>query len=201
MKRIFVLKASTAITSPNFLLRNVAGTSGRLDVVCRCILSAFRVDGLIRNYVDFYAVLEGPPSPGKVLSVHGSLLRGLPESEVEVASIIRDLLAMGEGLHPNNPAFRIDKGDFRRLILNLVSSGVKLLYLHERGIPIERLKFDFKSSHAFILGDHLGLDAGSERFLDSIGAGRVSLGPLSYLASHCITILHEELDRMVNFSP
>ncbi|RLE54609.1 MAG: tRNA (pseudouridine(54)-N(1))-methyltransferase TrmY [Candidatus Methanomethylicota archaeon] len=201
MKRIFILKASTATTSPDFLLRNVAGTSGRLDVVCRCILSAFRVDGAIRRDVDFYAVLEGPPRPGMVLSILGSHLKSLPKSEVDVASIIKDLLVVGEGGHPGYPAFRIAKGDFERLILGLAKNGIKLLYLHERGVAIEKLEFELGGQYGFILGDHLGLDPNSERFLDSIGVGRVSLGPISYLASHCITIVHEELDRRVKSSP
>ena len=196
-----MLKATTATTSPDFLLRNVAGTSGRLDVVCRCILSAFRVDGAIRRDVDFYAVLEGPPRPGMVLSILGSYLKSLPNSEVDVASIIKDLLVMGEGGHPCYPAFRIARGSFERLILGLAKNSIKLLYLHERGIAIEKLMFELGGQYGFILGDHLGLDPNSERFLDSIGVSRVSLGPISYLASHCITIVHEELDRRVKSSP
>lgn len=196
LRRIFVLKASTAVTSPTFIMRNIASTSGRLDVVCRCILNAFRINGRIRRNVDFYAVLEGPPSPPKLLRISGSLLDFLPESEVEVARIIRDLLLVDDGSHPKYKAFEIYKMGFRRLVLSLKNEGFKLLYLHERGLDIRSFNFTSSKPLVFILGDHIGLDPVSERFLDSLNVPRVSLGPVVYLASQCVILVNEELDRL-----
>lgn len=196
VKRIFVLKASTAVTAPVFLVRNIAGTSGRLDIVCRCILSAFLINGKIRRNVDFYAVLEGPPSPPRLLKVSGGLLSKLPKSEVEVGRIIRDLLSMDRGVYPKNNAFEVGRMTFERLVLCLRGAGGSLIYLHENGVDIRDYKFASMTPVAFILGDHLGLDPASERFLDSLGVTRVSLGPVSYLASHCITLVNEELDKL-----
>jgi len=196
VRRIFVLKASTAVTAPTFILRNIAGTSGRLDIVCRCILNAFLINGRVRRNVDFYAVLEGPPSPPRLLMVSGELLSHLPKSEVEVARIIRDLLSIGEGSHPKNKAFKIDRMSFKKLILYLKNEGYSLVYLHENGVDIQNFDFESSTSTVFILGDHLGLDLASEKFLDSLNIPRISLSPISYLASHCIILVNEELDRL-----
>jgi len=196
VRRIFVLKASTAVTAPIFILRNIAGTSGRLDIVCRCIINAFLINGRIRRNVDFYAVLEGPPSPPRLLMVSSELLSHLPKSEVEVARIIRDLLSIGKGFHPRNEAFKIDRMSFKKLILYLKNEGYSLVYLHENGVDIRKFNFASLTSTVFILGDHLGLDPASEKFLDSLNIPRISLGPISYLASHCIILVNEELDRL-----
>lgn len=196
VKRIFVLKAFTAVTAPIFIMRNIAGTSGRLDVVCRCILNAFLINGGIRRDVDFYAVLEGPPSPPKLLKVSGNLLQYLPKSEVEVARIIRDLLSMEKGSHPENAAFKIGRMSFEKLIYSLKKEGCLLTYLHEDGIDIRKFNFNSSCGIVFILGDHLGLDRNSERFLESLNVPRISLGPVVYLASQCIILVNEELDKL-----
>jgi len=200
MKRVFVLKASTVITAPKFSMRNIAGSSGRLDVVCRWLLNAFRVDGQIRSDTIFYAVLEGPPNPSKLIKVEGDKLKSFPSSEIEVARIIRDLLAMDRGEHPLAKGFSVSKMDFRKLILKLKADSTnELVYLHERGRDILDFKFNFKRNYVFILGDHIGLDGASERFLASLKIPRISLGPTIYLSSQCIVIVHEFLDNIFGF--
>jgi len=74
-----------------------------------------------------------------------------------------------------------------------LSRTYEVLYLHEEGIDIR--KFKLTNHPLFILGDHEGLDPESEKFLKELKIPWISLGPISYLASHCITIVNEELDR------
>ncbi len=198
MKRIFIIKASKAITSPKFSMKNIAGSSGRLDVVCRCILNAFKVNGKIRTNTTFYAVLEGPPKPSKLIIVNGEKLINFPNNEIEVAKIIRDLLKIEEGEHSIFKGFSIMKMDFKKLIKNLKSQkNLELIYLHQNGKDIRKFNFNLNKNYAFILGDHIGLDPFSEKFLDSLKIPRISLGPVIYLSSQCIVIVHEELDRFI----
>jgi tRNA pseudouridine-54 N-methylase len=46
-----------------------------------------------------------------------------------------------------------------------------------------------------VLGDHKGLPKKTESLLERIGAEKVSVGKITYLASHVIVICHNELDR------
>ncbi len=187
MKALFLLKASTARTSPDFSIKNLAGSSGRLDVVCRCLIAALAKPGGVRRFVEFQAVLEGPPHPPKLLVVKGEEVEDLPLSEVEVAERIFRVL-QGQDV---NGFQLLEKTSFRKAIDRLVDRGVQLIYLHERG---RRLKEVLRERDvAFILGDHLGLDRDSEAYLDSKGAVRVSLGPYSYMASHCIAAVFRKL--------
>ncbi|MEM5805493.1 MAG: hypothetical protein QW156_03190 [Candidatus Aenigmatarchaeota archaeon] len=59
-------------------------------------------------------------------------------------------------------------------------------------------KVEFNENVCFILGDHLGLNRNEEKFLKRVGVKKISLGKIEYLASHCITIVHYELDRKLS---
>ncbi len=187
MKALFLLKASTARTSPDFSIKSLAGSSGRLDVVCRCLIAALAKPGGIRRFVEFQAVLEGPPNPPKLLVVKGEELRELPLSEVEVAEQIFKVL---QGLKVEGFQL-LEKISFRKAVDKVVDRGFQLIYLHEKGGKLKDMLRGEKI--AFVLGDHLGLDRDSEAYLDSKGAVRVSLGPHSYMASHCIAAVLREL--------
>lgn len=191
LKRIFIVKSSTATTSPNFSLRNIAGTSGRLDVICRSIINAFLVNGSIRREIEFYGVLEGPPNPPKTIFISGSELSYLPRDEVAMAKIVKHLLSGASA----SPGFHLLKIGFKKLVSNFKSRDFKLTYLHEKGSYIRDFNFDLNEEYCFILGGHLGLDLPSELFLFSLNIPCISLGSVKYLTSQCITIVNEFLDR------
>ena len=84
---------------------------------------------------------------------------------------------------------------FKESVRHYAENGFKLYYLHEEGRDIRGA--NLARNPAFVLGDHKGLDPLSERFMDFMKAERIGLGPHSYLASHCITLVNCELD-MIN---
>ena len=47
----------------------------------------------------------------------------------------------------------------------------------------------------FILGDHTGVTEEEEKQLFEAGAKIISVGPISLHSDHCITLIHNELDR------
>ena len=47
----------------------------------------------------------------------------------------------------------------------------------------------------FILGDHTGVTEEEEEQLLEAGAKIISVGPISLHSNHCITLIHNELDR------
>jgi tRNA (pseudouridine54-N1)-methyltransferase len=190
LQRAFILKASEGRTAPDFSLKSLAGTPGRMDLIARCIIAAFETPRGIRKNTALEIVLEGMPNPPLSITIDGSELTGLPSGEVEVAAIIHDALS---GKHVNG--IRTRRKAFAESVRVYADEGFTLYYLHEEGKDSHQTRFAEKP--AFILGDHKGLDPASERVLDALGADRISLGSPSYLASHCITMVNCELD-MVN---
>jgi len=189
LRRAFIVKASQARTAPDFSLRSIASTSGRLDVVLRSIISAFKTCDGIRENVDFYAILTGPPNPPVQLWISGMEKPEIPENEIELATIIKRLLA-GETIK----GYHISKASFEKTILSLMKQYY-IFYLHENGEDIRKTHFK-PGSYAFVLGDHVGLPLSDERFLEKLKVKKISLGPISYLTSQCITIVNNELDLL-----
>ncbi|MCS7096909.1 MAG: tRNA (pseudouridine(54)-N(1))-methyltransferase TrmY [Candidatus Methanomethylicia archaeon] len=191
-KRIFLVKSSTAFTEPIFDLKCISSSSGRIDVVCRCILNSFFIDkSIFRRNVIFYSVLEGPPSPPKTICIDGSKVEKFILNEVWIASVIADLMS-GKSFS----GFNIHKMGFKDIIEKLVKGNVKLIYMHENGILIDEFKFDLNSNYCFIIGDQFGLDLSSEKYLEFIGVPKISLGRVPYLSSQCIWLINNFLDEI-----
>ncbi|MEM5773035.1 MAG: tRNA (pseudouridine(54)-N(1))-methyltransferase TrmY [Candidatus Aenigmatarchaeota archaeon] len=193
--REFILKASKAFTTP-FNLNDLAG-SGRIDLVCRCISNAFFISEAIRKDVCFHAVLEGPKDPPKLVSFFGDELKRVTPDERNIGAWINKALNVGLGLKKGEEKRVADgiivaKKSFEELIREKAKKS-QLIYLHPKGKDIR--EFDFKENFCFVLGDHKGLPKKTESLLERIGAEKVSVGKIIYLASHVIVICHNELDR------
>ncbi|MBS7250597.1 MAG: tRNA (pseudouridine(54)-N(1))-methyltransferase TrmY [Candidatus Freyarchaeota archaeon] len=199
MKRIFILKASTARTDNKFTIKDLPGTSGRLDVVCRCILSSLLLSKGHRLDTIFYAVLEGPPRPPITVEVNGEKIEELPRDELKVALILKELL---------NPiktptivsGFRLMNRDFQDLVEEKLRES-KTYFLHRTGKNIKEILSVFQNFKTpqltFILGDHIGLNQNEIEYLEGMGIKPISLGPKEYLGSHCISLIQEKLDQVI----
>ncbi|MBC7112782.1 MAG: tRNA (pseudouridine(54)-N(1))-methyltransferase TrmY [Candidatus Methanomethyliales bacterium] len=188
MVRTFILKSSEGRTAPDFSLKSLAGSGGRMDLIARCIIATFAIPRGIRKDAILSIVLEGPPNPPVTVTMDGRDLNRRIISEVEAAEVLRDALS-------GRPVggVRVERKSFERLIREMPRGS--LYYLHENGEEIGRVKIG--KDPIFVLGDQKGIDEKGERVLDEAGAKRVSLGPISYLASHCIVIINNELDQMI----
>ena len=195
--REFLLFARKAWTKPFNI--NELPKAGRMDVVARCITNAFFISYSIRKDTNFFVSLNGPPNPPLLLKFIGNELKGIYYDERSVGGKINEALKKFYGskkLREND--FKISEGfyiseDSFEKFLKFKSFNKKIVYLHEKGIDIRN--FDFAGNEIFVLGDHKGLPKKAEKFLDKIKARKVSVGPRSYLASHCIVIVQNELDR------
>ncbi len=192
MKPSFLLKASTAHTAPDFDLRQVASTSGRLDIICRCIQAAFIGPTGTRPDVEFKAILEGQPRPPLALKLSSNQLRDLPPDEEAIASWIFNAMQSDSGSN----GIALSRESFEKAVRSLRSSEKTLFYLHEEGDDLESLNSRGFSEVGFILGDQTGLDVPSEKFLDGLEIPRVSIGPRSYLSSSCIVFVNSFLDSI-----
>ena len=188
-KRTFIVVSPTARTSPDFPLKGIAGSTGRLDVIARSILTILQLDENIRKSIVFKALLMGPPNPPIVLEVYGSLVRGIYENEIKVIEAIRKVLA-GEHVE----GFSIEKVSLKKLLENLLNTHERVYYLHENGEEILRSIKPAKTI-AFILGSHVDIPTEYEVIIDKMNIPRVSLGSISYLTSQCIIIVNWLLDN------
>ena len=69
----------------------------------------------------------------------------------------------------------------------------ELYLLHPRGEDMR--KTEISPNPCFILGDHIGLPQELEEEIERMGARKISIGPKEYLASTCIAVVNNELDR------
>jgi tRNA (pseudouridine54-N1)-methyltransferase len=185
-----VLKANMAHTAPDFSLKDVPGTSGRLDVACRCLISAFYLPEKIRKNVIFHTVLCGPPNPTLCLTVDGEKLKSLSANENDIAQIFFNVLS-GKRVE----GFKIEKTTFQDLINKMIRESWALFELNRDGTDYRKIKLKNHKKLAFIMGDHLGLNPDDSNFIKAVGGMQISLGNKEYYASHCITILNWFLDR------
>jgi tRNA (pseudouridine54-N1)-methyltransferase len=203
MLREFIFKANKTITSSNINLKDLPGSCGRLDLVCRCVSSAFFLSHDIRRDVVFYAVFYGEPNPPVALKFVGSELRKVSPDERNIAIFIKKALKKFEELSPeerdnwneSTPGIYVSKKEFRDIILEKKNEGKRILYLHMNGKDFENIGINENEDIVFILGDHIGIGEEDEKFLEDIGAEKVSLSPLELHADHCIVIAHNILDK------
>lgn len=192
--RTFVVVGHKSTTSPDFSLEDIPGTSGRLDILCRCINAAFVLSHGIRKDVCVYLILLGGEVP-KTIRLTGGTLRHLNPDERTTAALLKKSLAL-----PASPQWaQSTSGIFVRTgglaeVLGDLKVAV-MLYLREDGADIRSIKCSgLCGDAAFILGDHTGMTHEEETLIEQAGAAVVSLGPVSLHADHCIVLLNWMLD-------
>ncbi|MEM5800911.1 MAG: tRNA (pseudouridine(54)-N(1))-methyltransferase TrmY [Candidatus Aenigmatarchaeota archaeon] len=195
--REFILRASKAVTRPDFNLNDLPGSAGRMDLVCRCISSALWISNDLRRDTRISVILEGPPAPPKMLVFEGSSLKGVNPDERNIASHIRKALKLGANLKLNeeleiSPGIKVAKKSFESLIREKIGK-MQVLYLHPKGKDIREMEIE--ENVAFILGDHIGIARKTEKLMERLNVEKVSLGKTIYLASHAIVIVNYELDK------
>ena len=184
----FILKASTARTDSSFTILDPS-SSGRMDLVSRCILATFKQINGFRRDVNFYAILEGPSNPPICIKFIGRELERIPSDELETTFLIKELLEKKQSL----PGVYLIKESFEELTTRLAKKK-KIFLLNEKGIEFSNIFPMADKDLVFVLGDHIGLNEDKKRFLANLGAIKLCIGPHSYLTSHCIIFIQEEID-------
>ena len=189
--RQFVVVGHDAPTTPDFSLEDLPG-AGRLDVLCRCVNSAFFLSHALRENVRVYLVLADE----YVVRFEGAELRRLNPDERSTAALIRGALEAREGaigaMEANpSPGVYIGKGDFESTVRSVAEEST-LVELHEAGRPVVDL--DPPSDPVFVLSDHHDFTDAEAALLADVADERVSLGPEPLHADHAITVAHNYLD-------
>jgi tRNA (pseudouridine54-N1)-methyltransferase len=198
--RSFIVVGHKATTSPNFSLEDIPGTSGRLDILCRCINAAFVLSHGIRKDVNVFLVLLGGDS-AKTLWLRGDCLKHLNPDERTTAALLKKALALeaADGWRESTPGIFVRTGSLAAALHDL--NGASLFYLRENGEDVFDIAADIDNESisddaVFILGDHVGMTEEEERMIAQAGSKVISVGPMSLHADHCIVLINSWLDRI-----
>ncbi|MCL6642914.1 MAG: tRNA (pseudouridine(54)-N(1))-methyltransferase TrmY [Candidatus Bipolaricaulota bacterium] len=186
--RAFIVLGHKVPLTPNFSLNDLPGSAGRLDILCRCVTAAFCLSHGIRRDVTVYLVLQNQI----VLRLEGSWLKHLNPDERSTAALIQKALKAfrAGGEIESTPGIFVACGSLPDVLKRVTDEGLTVYWLHERGSPMRQA--ELKPNAAFVLSDHLEFLPEEEAILESLP--RLSLGPLSLHADHCIVLAHNELD-------
>ncbi|MEA2053762.1 MAG: tRNA (pseudouridine(54)-N(1))-methyltransferase TrmY [Candidatus Thermoplasmatota archaeon] len=189
--RHFYVK-SHGITDPEQInLKDLPGSSGRLDVVARCINSAFWLSNAIRKNVVFHTILHGEPAPPIYIRLEGARLRKVSPDERNISIFLKKALER-RGDEETTPGIFASRKSFEEVVEE--NKDKEFYLLDKDGIKIKDVKFE--GNPFFFLGDNHDLTEEEKQFLIGKGAKSISLGKVSYLSSHCIAILNWWLDRI-----
>lgn len=194
MRRRFVILGHRAVSGPDFNLKDIPGTGGRLDVLVRCIPAALLTSHGVREDTDIYLVHLGPPEAPKVVHVRGAEVQHLNPDERTTAMLLQKALGAfttGPVWQTSTPGVRVAAIGLEDLEAEL--EGTRFFRLDEGGRDIADV--ELAEDCVFMLGDDQGFTPEEVELLERWGAEPVSLGPVSLQADQCVVVTHNHLDR------
>lgn len=183
----FAVVGHLARTNGDFNLSDLPGGAGRMDVLCRCVNSAFFLSHEFRRDVECYLILCGDPDPGKTIRFSGSKVRYLSPDERSAGSLIKKALALqtGSAWRESTPGVEVRRGGLEALLQEYPFS-----ILDEGGTDLRKAG---DIPEHYLLSDHL--DFTPEEAALIAGSAKYSAGPLCLHADHTITLVLNEIDR------
>jgi tRNA (pseudouridine54-N1)-methyltransferase len=195
--RRFVVIGQRALASPEFLLDDLAGTSGRLDVLLRATRAALMVSHGLRKDTIVYLVLLGGPRAPRTLRIEGGAAQFLRPEERSLAVLAKKVLAAADERSAKEltivrPGISVVDLGLSAVLADLDGATP---YVLEEGAPDIRGAALDTTNAAFFVGDHLGFDAATRGELAKIGATPLGLGPVSVHVEDAVALVANELDR------
>jgi tRNA (pseudouridine54-N1)-methyltransferase len=148
--RNFVVVGHLAKVTPDFSLEDIPGSSGRIDILCRCINSAFFLSHGMRRDTETYLVLcggqQGQLPTSKIIRIRGSEVRHLNPDERTTAALLKKALALPleHAWVQSTPGIYVCHGDLGMLLRTLQSapqaglstsgSLADLAFMNEEGV-------------------------------------------------------------------
>tara|TARA_B100000482_G_scaffold58133_2_gene40128 strand:+ start:1532 stop:2068 length:537 start_codon:yes stop_codon:yes gene_type:complete len=176
-------------------LNDLAGGSGRTDVLVRAVNAALFVSHGIRRDTDITLHLCGGPGPDRRIWFNGETLSGVRPDERSIAGQIKAILK-----RPVPPIGVLDEvtqgifdmgGGLVETLTEWHQEGISTHVLDAGGQALETLEGN--ENLGFILSDHLPFSETDNQQIADFS--KISLGE-KWLQGHaCITIIQHTLDR------
>jgi tRNA (pseudouridine54-N1)-methyltransferase len=190
-----VIIGQEARASHHFSLLDLPSSSGRLDVLLRCLRAALLVSHGLRRDTSVYLVLQGGWGAPRTVRVEGERARFLRPDERSLAMLVRRVLAApaeGEGFIERHPGVSVAQGGLDQVLADL---GQATHYVLEEGAPDVRGQALEGPAPVFYLGDHRGFSVETRAWIAARGAKPIGVGPLSLHSDDALALVVNELDR------
>ena len=191
MNLIYFIESATVDIS-KYTIKDIPGSSGRLDVISRCVLSALTLNNKLEKGVQIWVFLD---KYGTFL-FDSNLFNDeyFPKNEILLSDFFVKFIKKtikGEK-HPETPLDSIEysKLDIFDAIKNFVEKKYKVYVLTENGTEFKEVfkELNSKDNLLFIIGDQSG-DLLNNKELKKLNLEDISLGSRSYLASSTIRLI------------
>ena len=195
--REFILRARKGPSTGNFSFDDL-GNAGHLEIVAHCIANALFYSKHIRPQTIAHIVLDGPSDPPKTVRFESDALPYLGGfDERTLCRALARALDAGRGLALNeerqaDSGLFFAKKAFETLVKEKAATG-PLYYLQKKGTDVRAIAFPPNAT--FVFTDHLAMPKKTDKYLHRLGAQPIGVGPKMLFASHCIILVHNELDR------
>jgi tRNA (pseudouridine54-N1)-methyltransferase len=199
MNIIFFVKSATVDLS-KFNIKDIPGSSGRLDVISRCILSALFSGSILTKNIQIWTFLD---NYGTYIFDSNFLdIESFPKNEILLAEYFVQLInktKKGEK-QPETPLKQVKYSnlDIFGAIRNFIDLKYKIYVLKENGADFRDIfsRLSSNDNLLFIVGDQTGNFLNSEE-LKLMNLTNLSLGNRSYLASSTIRLIKINLQLFV----
>jgi tRNA (pseudouridine54-N1)-methyltransferase len=201
--RSFVIIGEKASANGDFLLDDVPGTSGRMDVLLRCLRAGLLSSHGVRADTRMYLVLRQGP---RIVRVDGETVQFLRPDERAMAVLMRKVLASDADESASDfvevkPGICLMPGDIDVVLDHAKKRSAKIFVLDEdaeadiRDLPNSDLAGSGETM--FVLGDHVGFSKDCKLALakHQPKVRFVRLGPVSIHSDDAVAVVTNELDR------
>ncbi len=197
MTLIFFIKSSTVNIS-NYYIKDIQGTSGRLDVVSRCVLSAITNDNKLEKNIQIWAFLD---KYGTFVFDSNTFNNDtFPKNEILFTDYFVDFIKKGKKKYTVNHLDSIKSSslDIFEAIKKFIKKKYQIFVLNETGAGFNKIFTDMnpKRNLLFIVGDQSGELINSKK-LKELKLTNLSLGNRSYLASSTIRLIKLNLSLLI----
>ncbi len=199
MNLIFFIKSAT-VDIGKYTIKDIPGSSGRLDVISRCILSALTTGADLEENIQIWVFLDKYGT-----FVFDSDLfndESFPKNEILLTDFFVEYIkkTKKEEKYPETPlnSVKYSKLDIFNAIKNFVEKKYKVFALNENGKDFKEVfeELNSKDNLLFIIGDQSG-DLLNNKELKKLNLVDISLGKRSYLASSTIRLIKMNLQLLV----
>jgi len=197
MKTIFFIKSST-VNLENYNIKDIQGTSGRLDVISRCVLSALTNDNKLEKNIQIWTFLD---KYGTFIFDSNTFNNDtFPKNEILLTDYFVDFIKKGKKKYTVNPldSIKCSNLDIFEAIKKFIKKKFQIFVLNESGISFNKIFMDMspKRNLLFIVGDQSGELINSKE-LKELKLTNLSLGNRSYLASSTIRLIKLNLSLLI----